>query len=109
MTEYNGEVTSYFYNDPLDRLTNETRPAGAGYTNYSYSPAGSFSCARQDTGLESGVSTFATTHYDGLADLADPATDLSPRPLRLDRKTYATAINVDASLPLPYITSELIN
>lgn len=62
-----GEVTNYFYNDPLDRLTRVVRPAGTGQTEYSYSSASAYpNTVTVETTFDSSSSLSSTTFYDGL-------------------------------------------
>jgi RHS repeat-associated protein len=74
--DWNGNTTSYDYSDPLNRIKSITLPAtvdgttgtsasgGAAY-NYTDS-AGEFSVQEQQKVSSSGVSTQATTYFDGL-------------------------------------------
>ncbi len=41
-TGFNGDTTTFQYNDQLDRLTREIRPVGFGETTYLYSPPGQY-------------------------------------------------------------------
>lgn len=62
-----GEVTNYFYNDPLDRLTRVVRPSGTGQTEYTYSPASNYpNTVTVETSFDNSSSLTSTTFYDGL-------------------------------------------
>ncbi|MEW6735751.1 MAG: hypothetical protein AB1489_30950, partial [Acidobacteriota bacterium] len=66
-TGYNGEVTSYIYNDVLDRLTAEIRPNGFGETLYSYSPAGAYpTWVKVDVKQQASNYISTTSYFDGL-------------------------------------------
>lgn len=62
-----GEVTNYFYNDSLDRLTRVVRPSGTGQTEYTYSPASNYpNTVTVETSFDNSSSLTSTTFYDGL-------------------------------------------
>lgn len=69
-TDPNGQTTSLFYTDPLNRLKRVLRPAGAGETLYEYklasgSPSGTF-YVETFTSLDASRSTYAFQFFDGL-------------------------------------------
>lgn len=67
----NGEETTYFYQDQLDRLTYVDRPGGTGAgsvgdTSYTYSAAGSALRLTERTQVDASTWVEAVTDYDGL-------------------------------------------
>ncbi len=65
-TDANGEVTTFEYNDPLDRLTRVMRP-DTGYTSFEYGRNGHGDFARTRTKLNTaGALTDAYEYFDGL-------------------------------------------
>jgi RHS repeat-associated protein len=72
-TGANDEVTTYSYTDPgtgqadlLDRVMRVTRPAGAGYTTFAYSAAGSPLSMSETTQFAGATTVWTTTKFDGL-------------------------------------------
>ncbi|MEW6146340.1 MAG: hypothetical protein AB1598_15115, partial [Thermodesulfobacteriota bacterium] len=69
-TGFNNETTTYSYNDPLDRLTTETRPTGFGKTDYIYSAPGVFPATVQiRTQLQGSDFITSTSYFDGTLNL----------------------------------------
>lgn len=60
------ETVSYTYNDPLDRLTQTTRPAGAGFSTYGYSAPGSTLSVTESARFDATTTLTTTSEFDGL-------------------------------------------
>lgn len=81
-TGVNGEVTSFEYNDELDRLTREVRPTGLGNTLYFYSLPGSM--ASVEAVFQGGPFNISNrTEFDGLL-----------RPVKQDRSDAGGLVSV---------------
>src|SRR5262249_10596938 len=65
-TDTNGNVTSAFYQDPLDRLTQVVRPPGGGQTTYSYGDTIGNLYLQTQTSQSSTQALTTTTYLDGL-------------------------------------------
>jgi len=66
ITDPNGQTTTAFYNDALDRLTSVVRPTGGGQTNYFYGDQIGNLFLRTQTAQTATQNLEATVYFDGL-------------------------------------------
>ena len=63
---FNGDTTTFQYNDLLDRLTREIRPTGFGETTYAYSPPGEYpNAVTVESTLDAGRNLTSISKFDG--------------------------------------------
>ncbi|MBL8192898.1 MAG: RHS repeat-associated core domain-containing protein, partial [Blastocatellia bacterium] len=63
---FNGDTTTFQYNDLLDRLTREIRPTGFGETTYAYSPPGEYpNAVTVESTLDAGRNLTSLSKFDG--------------------------------------------
>lgn len=65
-TGFNGDTTTFQYNDQLDRLTREVRPAGFGETTYNYSLPGQYpNTVTVESTLDASRNLTSISKFDG--------------------------------------------
>jgi len=65
-TDANGQVTSFQYNDPLNRLKRVDRPSGGGWTTYEYGRAAAGDYVHIQTAQDAATTLQSYQFFDGL-------------------------------------------
>ena len=87
-TDANGQTITFAYNDPLDRPTHATRPAGGGSTNFTYDDVNHIITTASDLNTLGDQSLKAATIYDGLGRTIETRQYETPSAYISTKQTY---------------------